>query len=584
MLVLSTGVPSEFLGPHLFAAPATRSLSSEMITPFSDLLRDQESTSFTAIPGSSSGILPAQYAPQPARQRSLPLMCSIDGQPGPVIRPEPATDLNAASVATASEPAIDWSLASAQPPVQLPSSGSKPTNTAPKTLVSQSAAEKFRNNAKQSLARPETSMVLALVSQIEVRLGLPGILLAPPSWRILPTADAANSQFPPALTGGPKYESKQADSMAPQPHDVQTGIIDTVLAIPLASIQPPEKPSLLALLPEMKPLVESPAAVTDSVGRRDSPNRSSVGTPKSTLSLLTERLAPAVSRMDAVSGPKPVISARDSLAFKLTLTPLETALTPPISTHLTHFAAGTAAEDQSRRSIEELQVKLGDPARRDDPLKPAVVAPTGEADFMEKRHSDSPPDQPEAKNSVVKDETLAQSSEQLSVVASVTTPRGDTTQSKDQPIQGSLPNEKSASKSEINPASQPPPVREISVKVSQAEMPNVDVRLSDRGGKVLVSVRSESPELAQALRSELGDLVGRLERRGYQSETTIGPQGSAVHLQATNQPRDFCGSGTAGQQSSQHNQQDSRRRPPRHVDAPLFSMDEVSTHEHELNQ
>src|SRR5262249_44712603 len=47
----------------------------------------------------------------------------------------------------------------------------------------------------------------------------------------------------------------------------------------------------------------------------------------------------------------------------------------------------------------------------------------------------------------------------------------------------------------------------------------VNVQLKQRGGAVEVSVRSDNPQLAKALQTDLGDLVGRLSERGYKAET-----------------------------------------------------------------
>ena len=204
-----------------------------------------------------------------------------------------------------------------------------------------------------------------------------------------------------------------------------------------------------------------------------------------------------------------------------------------------------------------------------------------------RRHDKSeslPATSPEEGKPLTKAETVALSLSQGGNNSTATTPSGNTPSNGNQPT-GNLPTAtKIESKSEINPANPPPPTREISVKVSHAEMPNVDIRLSDRGGKILLSVRSESPELAQTLRSDLGDLVGRLERKGYQTDTVV-PDGNsssirqlaAGHLQESSQQ-------DRGDNGAGHpNQQESRRRPQSPPDERTFSLEEVQYSDRERN-
>ena len=63
------------------------------------------------------------------------------------------------------------------------------------------------------------------------------------------------------------------------------------------------------------------------------------------------------------------------------------------------------------------------------------------------------------------------------------------------------------------------PTREISMRLNPAESPAVDIKLVDRAGSVRVAVRTPDADLARNLQSGLSDLVHRLERKGFDTET-----------------------------------------------------------------
>ena len=104
-------------------------------------------------------------------------------------------------------------------------------------------------------------------------------------------------------------------------------------------------------------------------------------------------------------------------------------------------------------------------------------------------------------------------------------------------------------KSEINQTPRPQPAREIALRLSSGESGGVDVRITERGGKVQVAVRTSDADLSRSLQSGLGELVGRLEKKGYSTETWT-PQnadtkplpgareGSQTHSDASRSGRD----------------------------------------------
>ena len=59
------------------------------------------------------------------------------------------------------------------------------------------------------------------------------------------------------------------------------------------------------------------------------------------------------------------------------------------------------------------------------------------------------------------------------------------------------------------------------MKLVGEDSAKVSVDLSERGGKVQIAVRSADPDLARSLRTDLGDLVGRLESKGFKTEAWV---------------------------------------------------------------
>jgi hypothetical protein len=86
------------------------------------------------------------------------------------------------------------------------------------------------------------------------------------------------------------------------------------------------------------------------------------------------------------------------------------------------------------------------------------------------------------------------------------------------PAVSKLPALKVAPEPEIKAAIAPPPTRQISLKLRTDDSTRVNVDVTERAGKVLVAVRTSDHELAQSLQTDLGDLVGRLETKGFKTE------------------------------------------------------------------
>ena len=107
-------------------------------------------------------------------------------------------------------------------------------------------------------------------------------------------------------------------------------------------------------------------------------------------------------------------------------------------------------------------------------------------------------------------------------------------------------------------------LRDISLRLVDGSKEQVEVRLFERAGELRVSVRSADPQLNTELRSGLGDLAGKLEKTGFQTETWhpanehTKPAEAAAHTGNSKQepePRQH-----AGQQHPERREQRSTRR------------------------
>ncbi len=119
---------------------------------------------------------------------------------------------------------------------------------------------------------------------------------------------------------------------------------------------------------------------------------------------------------------------------------------------------------------------------------------------------------------------------------------------------------------ETTSAVPPQPLREISFRLA-ADSANVDVQVAARFGRIQVAVRTADPDLAKSLQSNLGELTGRLEDKGFRTEswTPITPQSAAVRelsSSANSQSQSDDSHGRGGQQGQRQGQQESNQRQP----------------------
>jgi hypothetical protein len=97
---------------------------------------------------------------------------------------------------------------------------------------------------------------------------------------------------------------------------------------------------------------------------------------------------------------------------------------------------------------------------------------------------------------------------------------------------------------EVNVAPKPPAARQISLQLTGEDSTKVNVDLSERGGKVQVAVRTADPDLTKSMRTDLGDLVERLESKGFKTEAWV--PASSRHMPAAAPEQ----SGSANSQSN----------------------------------
>lgn len=109
------------------------------------------------------------------------------------------------------------------------------------------------------------------------------------------------------------------------------------------------------------------------------------------------------------------------------------------------------------------------------------------------------------------------------------------------------------------PAAGPAPLRDLAFRLEGAA-DAVEVRLSERGGTVHVSVHTADADLAGTLRQNLGELSTRLDSRGFQAETSQ-PTAASEPARADSDPRNDSGYGKQhGGDSGRHDQPPRRRQ------------------------
>ncbi len=118
---------------------------------------------------------------------------------------------------------------------------------------------------------------------------------------------------------------------------------------------------------------------------------------------------------------------------------------------------------------------------------------------------------------------------------------------------------KVATEPETNTASRPQPARQISLKLTGADSAKVDVELTSKAGKVQVAVRTSDTELAKSLQTDLGDLVGRLENKGFKTEAWVPTASRHSSIAAPEQSSSSNSQGDSRHSGSGSGQQQARQ-------------------------
>ena len=120
-----------------------------------------------------------------------------------------------------------------------------------------------------------------------------------------------------------------------------------------------------------------------------------------------------------------------------------------------------------------------------------------------------------------------------------------------------------APETEAAPAVAASPLRQVSLRLAVATSTatsNVDVQLAERAGRIQVAVRTSDQDLAKSLQGNLGDLVGRLEEKGFKTDV-LTPALAQHGGSAVREPSTSSGSQNHSAHSgSQGGQSDSRGR------------------------
>jgi hypothetical protein len=127
---------------------------------------------------------------------------------------------------------------------------------------------------------------------------------------------------------------------------------------------------------------------------------------------------------------------------------------------------------------------------------------------------------------------------------------------------------------EPEPLPAPPVSHDVSLRLADGQNNNVDIRMSERAGEIRVTVHTPDGNLANSMRSELPDLVGKLRQTGYQAETwrpAAPPQTDGERRSgADSSPQQHS---TGGRRDGRQQQQQQQQNQPRWVGEWNMSLD-----------
>jgi len=414
-------------------------------------------------------------------------------------------------------------------------------------------------NSRQQIEAPPSTQESSIVV-------VPGFSLPMTPSALVPSTQAGDIiSAPPLRRDYPRNSAVESAQLSP------------VTTLPVFPV-----PEILGVVSTQLPLKLALEPNRPNLSESDTPPR---GTPPS-----PSVASPAVRSSSGSTSAQPVSNELfgGTLAFKVTLTLLKAAEESAVGA-AKYLSASADCNANDSGSTDISSTGTSDvTALNPNPLETTAVPTSGRVEddgFADNLQEESLTDNHLETPRPSKVDRSPSLLDQMSANTFFPSPVGNAPSSEvEQRAHAPLP-EKTQSNSETNPPNRAQPTRDITVKVEGSEMANADVRLSDRGGKIVVSVRSQSPELAQSLRNDLGDLVGRLENRGYRSDTIIPIAGQASHNQpGASSARETSRSGADGGQSRQHrNHQEPRPRPQLVSELSKLPLEESKYNERQLN-
>ncbi len=117
----------------------------------------------------------------------------------------------------------------------------------------------------------------------------------------------------------------------------------------------------------------------------------------------------------------------------------------------------------------------------------------------------------------------------------------------------------------VEPEQPPAPPVSHAVSLRLGDGPNnVDIRMSERAGEIRVTVHTQEGNLANSMRNELPDLVGKLRQTGYQVEAwrpSAPPQSDGERRSGTDSSpqQNWAGARRDGRQQQQQQRQNKPR-------------------------
>ncbi len=370
--------------------------------------------------------------------------------------------------------------------------------------------------------------------------------------QIVPPPDAPRSAPPElepneALTALPEGKANEA----PTGNEPEAGAIAAPDVNPIPSTLPP--------LPAVSSPISPPASIEPSVSSGARNVERMVEISPEIGATAPEPVAPAgpIARSRISEPARPLVEAPRSVA-------VEPSGTPWLGTPVLAFTARLTRLDAAEKDTAVASQPA--PVPPVEPVAPVAGAADGGAASPElpRAPATSPVAavriSPVASRETKPAEPSLQDAGSSDTVISTAPQTAETPAARRQPaIPAAEPQRSQAPAPE--PAPPVSPARDIRLQVANGDR-RVDVRLTERGGQVEVSVRTPDPQLAGALRDDLTALSARLEQSGFRAEMWHPAGTRTEHLSPGNESS-AAGSSWQQQPSGGQGRQQQHEPPPR---------------------